>query len=143
MLAKSPSIWHSNLLAHSPLQERDDLANPRRGEITAQLDGRSQTLCLTLGALADLETKLGAGGLVELAARFENGKVSARDLTAIIACGLRGAGAAYSDEEVAALRVTGGLQTYVRIAADLLAATFGEMEPDAETSANPRQPQDA
>jgi hypothetical protein len=118
------------------------MANPRRGEITAEFEGRSQNLCLTLGALAELESKFGAGGLVELASRFESGKLSARDLTAIIACGLRGGGAAYSDEEVAAFKVTGGLQTYVRIAANLLAATFGDMEPDADVAANPRRPQD-
>jgi hypothetical protein len=118
------------------------MVNPRRGEIAAEFDGRMHTLCLTLGALAELEQKFGAGGLVELASRFENGRLSAGDLIAIIACGLRGAGATYSDNEVAALKVTGGLHTYVRIAADLLAATFGETEPDAEMSANPRRPQD-
>jgi hypothetical protein len=118
------------------------MVNARRGEITAEFDGRPQTLCLTLGALAELEAKFGAGGLVELASHFENGKLSARDLIAVIACGLRGAGAAYSDDEVAALRVTGGLHTYVRIAADLLAATFGDLAPDAEIGANPRRPQD-
>lgn len=118
------------------------MANARRGEISAELDGRSHTLCLTLGALAELEQKFGAGGLVELASRFEAGKLSARDLIAVIACGLRGAGAAYSDDEVATFKVSGGLHTYVRIAADLLAATFGELTPDAEVSANPRRPQD-
>jgi hypothetical protein len=118
------------------------MANPRRGEITAEFDGKPHTLCLTLGALAELEQKVGAGGLVELASRFESGKLSARDLIAVIACGLRGAGATYSDKEVAAFKVTGGLHTYVRIAACLLAATFGEMEPGAEMSANPRGPQD-
>jgi hypothetical protein len=118
------------------------MANPHRGEITAELDGQQHTLCLTLGALAELEAKFGAAGLVELASRFENGRLSARDLVAVIACGLRGAGATYSDDEVAALRVTGGLHTCVRIAADLLAATFGDLAPDAEISANPRRPQD-
>ncbi len=117
------------------------MANPRRGEIVAEFDGRSHTLCLTLGALAELEQKFGAGGLVELASRFESGQLSARDLIGVIACGLRGAGATYSDEEVAAFKVTGGLQTYIRIAADLLAATFGDM-PDTEVSANPRLPRD-
>ena len=117
------------------------MANPRRGEIVAEFDGRSHTLCLTLGALAELEQKFDAGGLVELAARFESGQLSARDLISVIACGLRGAGATYSDEEVAAFKVTGGLQTYIRIAADLLAATFGAGS-DAEVSVNPRLPQD-
>ncbi|MEA2835144.1 MAG: hypothetical protein QOG66_3346 [Methylobacteriaceae bacterium] len=118
------------------------MANPRRGEISAEFDGRSHTLCLTLGALAELEQKFGAGGLVELASRFESGKLSAGDLIAVIACGLRGGGATYSNDEVATFKVTGGLHAYVRIAADLLAATFGDAEPDAEMSANPRRPQD-
>jgi Phage tail tube protein, GTA-gp10 len=119
------------------------MANPRRGEISAEFDGRPHTLCLTLGALAELERSFGADGLVELASRFENAKFSARDLVAVIACGLRGAGATYTDEDVAAFKVTGGLHTYIRIAADLLAATFGDATPNAEMSANPRRPQDA
>jgi hypothetical protein len=118
------------------------MPNPRRGEITAEFDGRPHTLCLTLGALAELEAKFGAGGLAELASRFEGGRLSARDLTVVIACGLRGAGATYTDDEVATFRVTGGLHTYARIAANLLAASFGDMEPDAGATANPRRPQD-
>jgi hypothetical protein len=47
-------------------------------------------------------------------------------LTRIIGAGLRGAGEAVNDEEVAALSVEGGAQGYVRIAADLIQATFGE-----------------
>jgi hypothetical protein len=74
---------------------------------------------LTLGVLAELKQRFAAGGLIELASRFENGKLSAGDLIAVIACGLRGAGATYSDDKVAALKVVGGLHTYVRIAADL------------------------
>jgi hypothetical protein len=117
------------------------MANLRRGEIEARLDGRIFTLCLTLGALAELESGLGANDLVSLAARFEANRLSARDILRIIACGLRGAGHAFSDEEVSRMKVTGGLAGYVRIAADLLAATFGdEPEPHA---ANPPAPQDA
>src|SRR5437868_465100 len=71
------------------------MVNPHRGEIVAEFDGRPHTLCLTLGALAELESKFDVSGLVELASRFENGRLSARDLIAVIACGLRGAGAAY------------------------------------------------
>ncbi|GAC1333158.1 MAG: gene transfer agent family protein [Beijerinckiaceae bacterium] len=119
------------------------MANPRRGEIVAEFDGKPHSLCLTLGALAELEAKFAAGNLVELATRFESGQMTARDLIAIIACGLRGAGETVSDNEVATFKVAGGLHAYIRIAADLLAATFGEMEPDADAAANPRLPQDA
>jgi hypothetical protein len=52
--------------------------------------------------------------------------MTARDLIRIIAAGLRGAGEAVSDDEVAAMQVEGGAQAYVRIAATLIEATFGE-----------------
>ena len=56
--------------------------------------------------------------------RFGSGRLKARDLTRIIAAGLRGAGEAVSDEDVAAMAIEGGAQGYVRIAAELIAATF-------------------
>ncbi len=117
------------------------MANSRRGEIEAEIDGEKYTLCLTLGALAELESGLGASDLVALAERFEARRLSARDILRIIGCGLRGAGHDLSDDDVAKMRVSGGLAAYVRIAADLLAATFGETEPTE--AANPPQPQDA
>ncbi len=96
-----------------------------RGEIEAVLDGRPHTLCLTLGALAELESAFGAEDLPALAARFSGGRLSATDLVRIIGAGLRGAGEAIDDEAVAALRAEGGAGGFARIAADLLTATFG------------------
>ena len=55
------------------------------------------------------------------------GRMKARDLTRIIGAGLRGAGESVSDDEVAAMAIDGGAQGYVRIAAALIAATFGEV----------------
>ena len=66
------------------------MANPIRGEIDAVIGGETRMLCLTLGALAELEARLQAGDLVGLAERFSSGRVSARDLTAILGAGLRG-----------------------------------------------------
>jgi hypothetical protein len=100
------------------------MANFHRGEIEASLGGKARTLVLTLGALAELESAFGADDLMALAERFGTGRLSARDLVRIIAAGLRGAGETISDDEVAALRVEGGVAGYVRIAADLIAATF-------------------
>jgi hypothetical protein len=102
------------------------MANRHRGEIEAELGGRKRTLVLTLGALAELEDAFGAEDLVALSERFGSGRLKARDLTRIITAGLRGAGEAVSDEEVAAMSVDGGAQGYARIAAELIAATFGE-----------------
>ncbi|WP_458756631.1 gene transfer agent family protein [Afipia sp. TerB] len=102
------------------------MPNIHRGEIEAELGGERRTLVLTLGALAELEAAFGAEDLMQLAGRFSSGRLSARDLVRIIAAGLRGAGAAVSDDEVAAMTVDGGAAGYVTIAADLIAATFGE-----------------
>lgn len=112
------------------------MANRHRGEIEAVLDGRPQTLCLTLGALAELETAFGADDLVALATRFESGRLSARDLTRIIGCGLRGAGEAVTDDDVAAMRAEGGAAGFARIAAALLQATFGAAAEPAPTEAD-------
>lgn len=100
-------------------------ANRRRGEVTAVLDGREHTLCLTLGALAELEDAFGADDLTALAERFASGRLSARDLIRLVAAGLRGGGSAASDVDVAAMRADGGIAGFAAIAADLLEATFG------------------
>ncbi|HEU5434746.1 MAG TPA: gene transfer agent family protein [Thermomicrobiales bacterium] len=102
------------------------MANKHRGEIAAELGGRQRTLVLTLGALAELESALGADDLVALAERFGSGRLSARDLTRIIGAGLRGAGEAVSDDEVAAMTVEGGAAGFAKIAAELIAATFDD-----------------
>jgi hypothetical protein len=100
------------------------MPNKHRGEIEAELGGNRHTLVLTLGALAELESAFGADDLVALAERFGSGRLSARDLTRIIGAGLRGAGETVGDGEVAAMTVDGGASGYVRIAAELIAATF-------------------
>jgi hypothetical protein len=102
------------------------MPNIHRGEIEVELGGERRTLVLTLGALAELEAAFGAEDLMQLADRFSSGRLSARDLVRIIAAGLRGAGTAVSDDEVAAMTIEGGAAGYVTIAADLIAATFGE-----------------
>ena len=118
------------------------MANGKRGEIDATLDGKTYRLCLTLGALAELESGFGASDLVALASRFEERRLSARDILRIIGCGLRGAGHDISDDDVAKMKVSEGLAGYVRIAANLLAATFGDA-PAHDAPANPPTPQGA
>jgi hypothetical protein len=119
------------------------MANRRRGEIAAIFDGREHTLCLTLGALAELEERFGADDLVALATRFESGRLSARDLIRIITCGLRGGGATVSEVEVAAFRAEGGAAGFARVAAELLRVTFGaEGGAPAGDGPRPRTPQE-
>jgi hypothetical protein len=118
------------------------MANRHRGEIEAVLDGRRWTLCLTLGALAELEAALAAGDLMGLAARFEAGRLSARDAIAIIGAGLRGGGHEIEDGQVARMSAEGGATGYVAIVADLLAATFGRSggEPPSPPPPHPPPP---
>jgi hypothetical protein len=102
------------------------MAIAQRGEIDAEIGGEKRVLCLTLGALAELEARLQAGDLMGLAERFSSGRVSARDLTAIIGAGLRGGGNAISDDDLARLTIEGGIGGAASIAARLLKAAFGE-----------------
>lgn len=65
-------------------------ANGARGEVVATLAGGERRLCLTLGALAEMETALGCDGLTGLAERMR--ALSARDLAVVLAALLRGGG---------------------------------------------------
>jgi len=65
-------------------------ANTVRGEAIVTLAGAERRLCLTLGALAEIEGALGLEGPGALAERMR--ALSARDLTAVLAALLRGGG---------------------------------------------------
>ncbi|WP_249729606.1 MULTISPECIES: gene transfer agent family protein [unclassified Chelatococcus] len=113
-------------------------ANRHRGEVEAEFGGERHVLCLTLGALAELETAFGADDLATLGQRLSEGRLSARDIIRILGAGLRGAGTTLSDAEVAGLPVAGHLDAYAQAVADLLAAAFGMGAPEIpETAANP------
>lgn len=112
------------------------MANKRRGEVSLQLGPSRYTLCLTLGALAELEDAFGVQDLMALAERFGTGRLSSRDLLAILGLALRGGGHDVSDTEVAALPLHDGIEPLAAAIADLLVATFGASVP------NPPQPQD-
>ena len=104
------------------------MANRHRGEIEAELGGETYTLCLTLGALAELESAYGDQDLIAIAERFETGRIGAGDAIRIIGAGLRGGGTKISNEAVAALQVAGGAAGYIGIVAELLTATFATAE---------------
>jgi hypothetical protein len=101
------------------------MSNRRRGEVEAVLDGVPRQLCLTLGALAELEATYGDEDMLALVDRFSKGRLAARDAVRVIGAGLRGAGAAITDDEVAAMRSDDGAAGYVAIVAELLRVTFG------------------
>ncbi len=99
--------------------------NRRRGEISAILGGESHVLCLTLGALAELEDAFKVDSLADLVERFASGRLRAADLIRVVGAGLRGAGENLDDDAVAALTIDGGIEGLIALVAELLAATFG------------------
>ncbi|MBM6592375.1 gene transfer agent family protein [Microvirga pudoricolor] len=112
------------------------MPNARRGEVPLILGAQTYTLCLTLGALAELEDAFQVQDLTALAERFGTGRLSSRDLLAILGIGLRGGGHSMTDDEVARLPLADGIEPLAAAIAALLLATFGG------TPANPPAPQD-
>ncbi|WP_415013780.1 GTA-gp10 family protein [Brevundimonas sp.] len=91
-------------------------SNAARGEVTAELAGAPRRLCLTLGALAEMEGALRVEGIEALAARMR--ALSAGDLMAVLAALLRGGGEHELAEGLSAARVD------ARAAAEAVAAAF-------------------
>lgn len=124
------------------------MPNLHRGEIEAVLDGRPFKLCLTLGALAELEAAFGDEDMLTLAGRFTSGRLSARDAIRILGAGMRGAGHELDDTAVARMQADGGAAGFVEAVARLLSATFGtgSATPDAAPpevgSVSPPAPQE-
>ncbi|MEM7619811.1 MAG: gene transfer agent family protein [Pseudomonadota bacterium] len=102
------------------------MANAPRGEIEATFSGKTYRLCLTLGALAQLEEKFQVDDMLALAERFENGRLKSHDAIRILTAGLQGAGYDISETEVETFQVEGGAVGFVKIVADLLSATFND-----------------
>ncbi len=91
-------------------------ANGARGEVIALLAGAERRLCLTLGALAELETAFGVTGWEALSERIR--ALSPSDLLSVLAALLRGGG----ERETAAALET--LPVDFREAADAVAKAF-------------------
>lgn len=101
------------------------MVNIARGEVPLAVAGEALIMRLSLGALAELESRLEAKGLIALAERFETGAFRGQDLIALLTAGLRGAGRSISEKEVADLAFDGGAVGAARAASRLLAVSFG------------------
>lgn len=100
------------------------MANPWRGEVELVVDGEARVMRLSLGALAELESRLEAQSLLALVERFETGAFRARDLLALLCAGLTGGGWPVREEALALARIDGGPLGAARAAARLLKLTF-------------------
>jgi hypothetical protein len=101
------------------------MANRHRGEIETVIDGVPRRLCLTLGALAELEQSFGVEDMLSLAQRFGSGRIAARDAIRVLGAGLRSGGYQVEDAAVGEMQIEGGAVGAIDAVARLLAATFG------------------
>lgn len=100
------------------------MSNPWRGEVVLEVDGQSHRMRLSLGVLAELESQMESGSIVEMVERFEANRVRARDLLDLLAAGLRGGGFEISADELGQKQIEGGPVVAARAAAELLRVTF-------------------
>jgi len=112
------------------------MVNRYRGEVALMVEGRALPMRLTLGALAELEDAFAVESLPALGERFATGRLSARDVTRILAAGLRGSGGVMAADDVAGLAFDGGLNGAIAAAIALLDATFAPLS----EGATPRPP---
>lgn len=103
------------------------MVNPHRGEVALTIDGVPRCMRLSLGALAALEARLDAGSLVDLAERFENGRIGAGELTALLAAGLAGAGGGMTEQQLADADIEGGAVAAMKAGMELLARAFAPL----------------
>jgi len=105
------------------------MSNPYAGEVALTINGERRVLKLTLGALADLEMSLETENLIDLIARYEDGRFSSRDVVALLLAGLRGGGWSGAAGDLLHADVEGGPLAAAQAAAQLLARAFTLPEP--------------
>lgn len=76
------------------------LVNAARGEVAVMINGVERRLCLTLGALASLETHFAASGPSALGERLRT--LSASDIVVVLHALLRGGGEDLSVDDLRA-----------------------------------------
>ncbi|MEP2470241.1 gene transfer agent family protein [Roseobacter sp.] len=105
------------------------MANPWRGDVALVIDGQTQVMRLTLGALAELETVMVSDSLMAMVQRFESSNFTSNDVLALLRAGLRGGRCDVSDEALLHAEIEGGPLAAARAAAELLARAFTVPQP--------------
>ena len=95
------------------------VANRARGQVIQPVGGTPRRLCLTLGALAELETAFGLEGWEALSERLRT--LSAKDMLLVLAALLRGGGEDQAAADLASLPVD-FREAAVAVAAAFMAA---------------------
>lgn len=96
--------------------------NRARGEVLLEIDGRSRRLCLTLGALAELEGAFDVGSFKDLSDRL--GALTASDLIHVVAALTAGGGEPMTSRDIAAAEIDPGAAA--RAVSEAFARAFGD-----------------
>lgn len=110
------------------------MANKQRGEATIEgPEGKKFTICLTLGAVAEIEEQMGVESLSEISGVFEKAKM--RDLITILVALLHGGGnkEITADDMMSWPMDMGKIMSGIRDA--FSNAGFGEAEESEDTEA--------
>jgi hypothetical protein len=113
------------------------MINAKRGEVLWHCEGRDYRLCLTFGALAELEHYFQTTGMAALAERLSQGSLSARDIIALLAAGLRGADEDLTVQDLERMPVALILPSALGSITAMLEAAFGSPTPGGEETQNP------
>lgn len=110
-------------------------ANPHRGEVEIELDGKRFVMRPTFQAIAEIEQQTGTG-LIALLHRMTDGGLRVSDLAVIVAAGLRAAGEPASRDKVGSLLLQDGLEKTLAPASQFLmnAVTGGKAEATAKSA---------
>ena len=95
--------------------------NPRRGEVIAVINNKTYCLCLTLSALAYLETCYEGRNILDLTRQFSRDGLKAKDIQNILQAGLFGRNGPALEK----MDVRGGFTSAANIASLLLERSFG------------------
>lgn len=99
-----------------------ELCNAARGEVPLEIDGRARRLCVTLGALAELEAAFDVASLAELGERLS--RLTAAELLVVVSALTAGGGEAMSARDLAAARIDA--KAAAKAVADAFRVAFDE-----------------
>ena len=105
------------------------MANKRRGEIDFKVGDKTYTLCMTLGAMAELEDVFELDSITDLSKVFKADKFKVGDLIKLLGALLRGGGHDIEDGEIEAFDLD---------AVEAFSAAMDAINVQGETPASPK-----
>jgi len=110
------------------------MANPLKGQVDVELNGKSYKARLTVDSIIDIEDSLNIG-LLKLAQNMAGGDVRISQVVGVLLPALRGGGNDLQDKQVRILVQNAGLVQSTKVVADLIAQSLlASGDPDEKKS---------